>query len=234
MSLLVPARRPAHELLDDGGLAPEEMARSLRDLELVNRRWGGAGALVDHILTASRQTRASGERLFVLDVGAGSGGVTRFLAERLAEAGVEARVAAVDLQWRHLAAGRAARGGLPAVAADVFRLPFPDRSSDFVVSTLVFHHFSPDENGRLIREIARVARVGFAILDLRRHLFPWIFVSIAGRVVFETVVSLHDGRASVLQAYTPDEAEAIATSAVPESRVRRVFPYRMLITGPGR
>jgi hypothetical protein len=97
----------------------------------------------------------------------------------------------------------------------------------------VFHHFSPEQNAALLREFARVARRGFAILDLRRHYFPWIFVSVAGRIVFESRVSLFDGQTSVRQAYTPEEARAIAQDAVPGSRVERVFPFRMLISGPG-
>lgn len=231
MSFLVPARRPSAELLDDDALPPDEMARSLRDLEFVNRRWGGSRALEQHLLPRIRA--AAGDRTVLLDVGAGSGGVARHLAGRLAQEGRRATVVAVDLQWRHLAAGRAGRGrDLAAIAADAFALPIADGGADWVVSTLVFHHFSPEENRALLRELARVARRGFAVLDLRRHLFPWIFVWAAGPLVFESRVSVLDGRASVLQAYTLEEADAIARDAVPGARVRRVFPYRMLITGP--
>ncbi|MFN2633605.1 MAG: hypothetical protein ABR610_09340, partial [Thermoanaerobaculia bacterium] len=108
MSFLVPVRRPAREILDDENLAPEEMARSLRDLDRVNRSWGGSKALERHLL--SRMTAARGEPILVLDVGAGSGGVTRTLGRRLARAGHRATVVALDLQWRHLAAGRASGG----------------------------------------------------------------------------------------------------------------------------
>lgn len=231
MSLLIPRRRPTREILDDAQLASEEMARSLRDLDLVNEKWGGARALERHLLTAMAPP---GERLVVLDVGAGSGSVAQNLASRIARAGRGARLVAVDLQWRHLVAGRASRGpGVAALAADAFSLPLPDGGVDWVVSTLMFHHFSPSENRALLREFARVARRGYALLDLRRHLFPWIFVSVMGRLVFESRVSMHDGPASVLQAYTPEEARAVAREAVPGSRVERVFPYRMLISGPG-
>jgi ubiquinone/menaquinone biosynthesis C-methylase UbiE len=232
LSLLVPPRRPARELIDDESLPSEEMARSLQDLERVNARWGGGGALADWLLARMGTAEHRETPPLILDVGAGSGGVSRSVAARLAECGVAAKVVAVDLQWRHLAFGRSRRPDLVALAADAFELPFPDRACDWVVSTLVLHHFSPEENGRLLREIARVARRGFAMLDLRRHLFPWIFVSIAGRIVFESAASKHDGPASVLQAYTPREVEAIARAAVPDARVERVFPYRMLVTGP--
>lgn len=240
MSLLVPARKPARELLDDVDLPSDEMARSLRDLDLVNASWGGGGALLDHLVRGMRAAPrpVSGGvgdgRFVVLDIGAGSGGVSRSIARRLDRERLRAAVVPVDLQWRHLAAGRSTNDArLAALCADAFTLPFADRSADWIVSTLVFHHFSPEQNRRMLAEVARVARRGFAMLDLRRHLFPWIFVSLAGRLVFETPVSLHDGKASVLQAYTPDEAREIAVAAVPGAKVERVFPYRILITGPG-
>jgi ubiquinone/menaquinone biosynthesis C-methylase UbiE len=142
-------------------------------------------------------------------------------------------VIALDLQWRHLRAGRAGARGLTAVAGDAFLLPVGDAAVDWIVSTLIFHHFSPEQNVLLLREFARVARRGFALLDLRRHLFPLLFVSIAGPLLFESRVSVADGPASVRQAYTQPEAEQIAREAWPGTKVERVFPFRLLITGPG-
>ncbi len=232
MSLLVPPRRPSREMLDEASLPSEEMARSLQDLELVNASWRSAGALADSLVPGMKSGGLA--RYTLLDVGAGSGGVSRSLARRLDRKGLRATVVAVDLQWRHLAAGAAARsGGVTAAAADAFALPFGARSVDWVVSTLFFHHFSPEQNVRLLRELARVARRGFTLLDLRRHLVPLILVSVAGRLVFRSPVSLADGAASVRQAYTLEEARRIAAEAVPGARVERRFPYRLVISGPG-
>jgi ubiquinone/menaquinone biosynthesis C-methylase UbiE len=230
VSLLVPPRRPSQEILDDEALPPEEMARSLRDLERVQRAWGAARALARWLAPQI----AAGTRPVVADIGAGSGAVARDLERRLAEAGRSASVVAVDLQWRHLAAGRTGRARVPAVAADGFSLPFADGGVDWAVSTLVFHHFSPEENRSFLKELSRVSRKGFLVLDIRRHRIPWVVVSIAGRVLFETRVSLLDGCASVLQSYTTGEADSIAADAVPGAGAQSLFPYRILIRGPGR
>jgi ubiquinone/menaquinone biosynthesis C-methylase UbiE len=231
MSLLVPPRRPSAERLDDPTLPADEMRRSLEDIRLVNRRWGGSRALARCLL--GRLDRNARPRTRILDVGAGSGDVAQRLERDLRRAGCDARVVALDLQWRHLAAGRAMTAAPPvaSVAADAFRLPFADRSFDFSVSTLFFHHFSPEANASILRELSRVARRGFAVLDLTRNLIPWAFVAIAGRAVFRTRVSVEDGMASVLQAYTPDEAESIARLVSPDAAARRVFPYRFLLQG---
>ena len=229
MSFLVPPRRPSRERLDDPGLPAGEMRRSLDDLRLVNRRWGASRALERHL--CARMRSQPGARVAVLDVGAGSGDVAARLRESLSNAGLEATIVALDLQWRHLAAGRSLAGGAPPapVAADAFALPFPDGAFDFAVSTLFFHHFSPEENRRLLAEFRRVSRRGFAALDLRRHRVPELFVSLFGRLLFQARISVEDGAASVRQAYTPDEALDVARSVDADARARRIFPFRLLV-----
>ena len=232
MSFWVPPRRPSRELLDDPDLPCGEMRRNLEDLRLVNLHWGGARALERHLLA---RMRALGDRpLRVLDVGAGSGDVAGRLQHRLRAERRAVTVVALDLQWRHLKAGRLMnRFPPPAVTADAFRLPFAAGAFDFAVSTLFFHHFSPEENRELLSEISRVARHGFAFLDLRRSRLPALFVSVAGPLLFKSPVSVADGMASIRQAYTVEEALRIGEAAGSPVRARRVFPFRWLLaSGP--
>lgn len=229
MSLLVPPRRPSHELLDDPSLPDSEMRLSLADIDLVHRHWGGTRALVRHL---APRLRAHDRPASILDVGAGSGSVARRLRASLCAVVGDVRVTALDLQWRHLATGRSSQAPhrVPLVAANAFRLPFPDRTFDFAVSTLFFHHFSPGENQEILAELLRVARFGFAILDLRRHRIPLAVFGVAGRTFLRSRVSVLDGTASVRQAYTTQEAQAIARAVTPTARVARVFPYGLLVT----
>lgn len=232
MSLLVPPRRPSVEILDDPAISWEEMSLSLEDLSLVNRWLGSARALEGFLVREMRRLGVT--RPVLLDVGAGSADVARRLADSLARAGRPGRVLACDVQWRHLVAGRRMAGDrFPSICADAFALPFGEKSVDWIVSTLFFHHFSPEENSRMLASFARIARHGFALLDLSRHLLPLAVVSVAGRFLFRTRVSVCDGVASVKQAYTPEEARDIAGGAVPGARVDRVFPFRFLLSAPG-
>lgn len=232
MSLLVPPRRPSEEILDDPAISSDEMSRSLEDLSLVNRWLGNARALEGFLVREMRRLDVT--RPVLLDVGAGSADVSRRLVRSLARDGLPARVLACDVQWRHLVAGRRMAGDrFPSLCADAFVLPFEEKSVDWIVSTLFFHHFSPEENARMLASFARVARHGFALLDLRRHLLPLAVISVAGRLFFRTRVSVCDGAASVKQAYTPEEARRIAGGAVTGARVEPVFPFRFLVSAPG-
>jgi ubiquinone/menaquinone biosynthesis C-methylase UbiE len=217
-------------MLDDPDLPSAQMCESLEDLELVHRRWGASRALVRYL---SPRVRALDRRARILDVGAGSGALAESLRRSLAARGAAAKITALDLQWRHLLAGRRRlrRRSPPAVGGDAFRLPFRDGTFDFAVSSLFMHHFSPSENRALLREFLRVAREGFAILDLRRHLVPALALEFAGRVLFRTHLSIRDGVASIRQAYTLDEAAALARSASPTGRADAVFPFGLLLTG---
>jgi ubiquinone/menaquinone biosynthesis C-methylase UbiE len=205
------------------------MRRSLEDIDLVHRRWRADRVLVRHL---APRLRAIGRPARILDVGAGSGSVADRLGVALSRRGSRARIVALDRQWRHLAAGRSlCRGRPPAVGADAFRLPFADGTFDFAISTLFFHHFSPEENRAMLREFLRVARHGFAVLDLRRHLVPTIALALVGRTIFRAHVSVLDGVASMRQAYTRAEAGELARSASPTGRAVDVFPFGILVTG---
>jgi ubiquinone/menaquinone biosynthesis C-methylase UbiE len=205
------------------------MCQSLEDIDLVHRRWRADRVLVRHL---APRLRAMGGPARILDVGAGSGSVADRLGTALSRSGPRARIVALDRQWRHLAAGRRlCRGRPPAVGADAFRLPFAEGAFDFAISTLFLHHFSPEENRAMLREFLRVARRGFAVLDLRRHLVPTLALALAGRTIFRTHISVRDGVASLRQAYTRAEAGELARSASPTGRAVDVFPFGILVTG---
>ena len=206
------------------------MVENLRDIAGVDRAWGGSRLLARWLL--ARKTSGDGRPESVLDLGAGSAVPTGRLRRYLAEAGIDARVYALDLQWRHLAAGARMNGGsrCRASPATPWLSRFEGGSVDWVVGTLLLHHFSPGELFELLREIQRVARRGFALLDLRRHRVPLALVAVSGRFAFRSPVSVHDGIASVRQAYTPDELRTIVSGGAPGARVERVFPFRLLVS----
>jgi len=109
---------------------------------------------------------AAGQRL--LDLGCGTGTLA-LMAQRRYPA---ATVIGVDGDPTILAIARrkARQAGLPVQLDEglAYALPYADEAFDAVVSTLTFHHLTPDQQVRTLAEVRRVLRPGgrLVIADL--------------------------------------------------------------------
>ena len=211
--MFTPRRTPAHELLDEPDAPREDTERSLRDLRLINRYFGG----VRIYRSLVRQFRPAS----ILDLGTG----TSDLLEAVPE--VRLRIG-LDFKIDHLLY---LREGSPVlrVMGDAHRLPFRDRSVDLVTSAHFFHHFSPEENEGILAESLRVARRGVAVNDTRRHYVPLLFVLFIGALRLVSRITRYDAPASVRQGYTLAEARALAGRVSKRATVIRKWPYRLAI-----
>lgn len=218
MSLLTPTRVESEELLDEHDAPEQDMLRSLDDLRNINRYLGGV-PIYRRMLR--RLVPDAGRPLTILDLGTG----TSDLLEALRRPGMLA--VGLDFKLQHLLYGQTLGGITRRVCADAFKLPFASQSVDVVTSAHFFHHFSPDENVGILEEAMRVARIGVAVNDTRRHHLPLLFTRIIGALGLVGRITKLDAPASVRQGYTLPEARAIA------GRVRarrwavvRAFPFR--------
>lgn len=204
------------ELLDLGVSAPET-EKNLADLRRVNRWLGGR----HHLARAVRPHVSPGGSL--LDVGCGSADVPAYLCSRL-----PARVRAVglDLKPAHL---KNAPRGVAKVVGDVRALPFADQSFDVVTASLFLHHFDGHELASVVEGLFRLARRALVVSDLHRAALPHLFGRVAFPFMFESAVSVHDGLLSIRRGFRPSELRgAFEDAGIPQVRVRRHFPYRLL------
>jgi len=200
------ARADAVELLDSGCLSLPEVEQNLVDLARLNRLPGGTAASVDGI----RRLIGNRRDPRILDAGTGQ---------------ADMPIAFVRHGWRTVAldpnpdvllvARRATANepGVEVVEGDVRRLPFADGEFDVAHCSLLVHHLEPDEAVAALRELARVARLGVVVNDLRRGLLPiaatWVTVTALGR----SRVTRQDGMTSVQRAYTLPELDDLLAQA---------------------
>ena len=221
------------ERMDDPRIDPAELDGALRAIRGVNRWLGGVRTAWRALLPALRAA-APRTCYTLLDVGTGSADVPRALVARAARIGVRIRAIGVDAHGGTLRAARTFLGSSPAVAlvgGDARRLPFGDGAVDFVTSAMLLHHLDDDDAVSALREIDRVARLGWIVQDLARS--RWALVAIAAiSRFFRSPAARHDGPASIRQALTPGEAaELVRRAGVDPGRVRigRRFAGRFVI-----
>jgi SAM-dependent methyltransferase len=194
---------------------PDQQARVIGYLSFVNRRLGGASAV-------ARRLGELREPATVLDVAAGGGDLVRELARR------NPRVRPIALDRSDWAIGFAS--GVPRVRADAFRLPFADRSVDFVISTHFFHHLTDDQAVAALREFDRVARRGIVVNDLLRTRRALLWIRLL--TLWANPYVKADGPRSVRKAFTVPEVEALARRAgLGWLSVERHFGHRFTLAG---
>lgn len=209
------------ELLDTDAGEPAEIAASLVDLGRINRWFGGIGTSLAMLRSVMRRLGASS--LSLLEVAAGSGYVPEACRRILAREGLKLDVTLLDREPSHL------DNGTRSVAGDALALPFPDSSFDVVSSTLFTHHLEPEQLRKSVDEALRVSRHAVLINDLIRDPFHLALVY-AGLPLFSRMTR-HDAPASVRQAYTPREMQALlAQTRAARVEISRHYLFRMAVT----
>ncbi len=236
MPALVPARRFDPELMDRPDNSPAELEAALRDLRLVNRWLGGGRALL-RALDPWLDAATDGRPLEVLDVGTGGADLPLAMVRHARARGRAIRITAVDRDPVTASIARRETAAYPDVrvlCADARELPFEPRSFDLVTASLFLHHFRAAEIVELLRGFRRLARRAVLVNDLRRHVVPWSFIRVVGRLTARSRMFLHDAPLSVLRGFTPGELREIVREAgIERAEVRRRWPYRLLLTLPG-
>jgi ubiquinone/menaquinone biosynthesis C-methylase UbiE len=221
-------RETTEELLDNDRGTALEIAQSLDDLWRINRWLGGVRSCL--LLLDSFFTRTGARSASILDVGAGDSRLSKRLHEELLRRGIRAEFVALDRRLTHLLNGHPASSKVRKVVADVFSLPFGEKSFDVVMCNLFLHHFSGDAALALLRRLAKAARGAVIINDLERSFWPYLFIRVAYPFA-RSRITRFDGPASVRQAYTRAELQQLATSAgFTQFEVRRLGLYRLGLT----
>jgi SAM-dependent methyltransferase len=238
---MVRRRSVAPELMDEPGVALEQLALSLADLRRVNRWLGGTAATIRRLgPLILRLARTSAAPIRLLDVGTGSADLPMRLVAWSRRRGIDLRVVASDLHPSTARLARVATAGEPAIQvlrADALRLPFDSRSVHLALCSTTLHHFRNEDAVQVIRELDRVAEGGFLVSDLRRSGPAWLGArALAATVWRRHPVTRHDGPLSVAAAFTRPELEALARAAgVRDAVVRRepVFRVSLLVDRTG-
>lgn len=212
--LWIPERIHLPELLDlpHDTYARDELEGALKDLTLVNRYLGNGRAVLKHLAAMNVETADDG--FTVLDVATGTADIPVTIAKWARQEGIRVGITAVDLDPHTINIARKRSEAYPEITlavADGFDLPFAKRSFDYVLCSKTVHHFTDEQVVQLIKEVSRVARRGYVIVDLRRSWIAYILIFLLTRLFSRNRITRSDGPLSVLKSFTPEELAALAS-----------------------
>jgi ubiquinone/menaquinone biosynthesis C-methylase UbiE len=222
--------------MDDPAADPEQLRKSLRFIQIVNRLFRYTRATISHLDRFARHW-PQGTPIRILDVATGSADVPLAILEWAEKRGHDVRIVGVDLHARTVAAAKAAvsEANVPAeklsiVQADAMKLPFADGAFDYAMTSMFLHHLDEEQVVQVLREMDRVSRRGIIAADLlrRRRAYFWIslFTLAANPMV------RHDARVSVAQAFSEAEVNALRDRAgIVYAKRHNHFGHRFVLAG---
>ena len=205
------SRTDEPELLDGDALDATELHRNLRELAMLNRLPGGAGASI-----AAVERLADGRsELSIADVGTGAGDLPVAFARHGRGRG-RWTVVAIEVRPEIAAFARRRTARLPEITVqlgDATRLPFADRSFDVAHSSLLLHHLDGWACVEALTEMRRVSRLGVVVNDLQRGRLHFLVTAATVRALARSRYTRHDGVVSARRAYTLTERRELLRSA---------------------
>lgn len=220
------------ELMDDPALDPEQHRAALAGLARLN-----ALSAASRPIARAIASLAPSRSFTLLDIATGSGDVLLATVRRLRRAGLEPQAHALDASPLALDAARRRCEGvgieLRTIAADAIRDGI-DGEFDVAMSSLFLHHLRDGEALALLRTLGERCRA-IVISDLDRSRAGLAAAAAVSRLATRCPVVHTDAVRSVRAALRPEEAGTLARDAgLRDIALRRIWPYRWLMTGRGR
>jgi ubiquinone/menaquinone biosynthesis C-methylase UbiE len=223
------AEDPYQEMLDDPSLPFELRWALISEIDSTNRRFGVyRNLLSDWDAWMKGQDLPQQERLSVLEVGSGSGGLSREVRNWGQGRGLDLDMHLYDSQEDVLneSLKQFDEDARPVthVATDTHLEVFPDQAFDYVISLHVIHHIRPFETAvSALEQMLRIARRGVFVIDFENK--PWAvpFAQVWNRLFRVSPMLSSDGIKSLKRAYAPGEV----IRALSESELARDFRLDM-------
>jgi len=222
-------RLDAPELMDGDEFSGDELTANFRDIQRVNRWFGGTSAVLAALPTLIPPGATS---ISLLDLATGVADIPMAVERWCDTRGCKVEITATDVSPQILAlAGDkiADSTRIRLQQADARALPYENNTFDVVTCSLALHHFSPAGAVLVLREMDRLCRSGFLVNDLRRSAVGYGASWLASRLTTRNRLTRHDAPLSVRRAYTPAELRSLLDEAgVQHAEIKTIPWFRMV------
>lgn len=199
------------ELMDRPQPASHELELTLRELETLNRRFGGHRYARRFLARRFR----SGKTYRVLDVATGGGDFPRAMVDWARAHQVQLQIDAIDASSAIVRLANQFSTSYPEIRVQVAdaRHYTSEDAYDLVHCSLSVHHFSAAEAVGLLKRFRALSREYVLVTDLERSVWTSVGVWLATKVFTRGRITIQDGHTSARRAFSFREFRALAKGA---------------------
>jgi SAM-dependent methyltransferase len=224
-------RSTAREVMDDEDLDEVTYQTCLADLAAINRLTRTHAATLRWLAGATKNLPPE-QNIAILDVAYGQGDLLRAIAAWAQKTGRVVTLSGIDLNPRSAITARAFTPPGQNIAyhtGDVFTFT-PAAQIDYIVTSQFTHHLPSGQIVALLRWMDATAARGWLIMDLQRHLLPFLAFPLLCRLMSWHKIVRHDGTISIASGFTRPEWRALLSQAGVEAKISWHIPFRHGIT----
>ena len=217
------------EIMDDFTLQGNELEKTLRDLDNINK-WLGGNKITMQGIKKLLKNHPDGQPVHIVDVGCGNGAILREIATwgrtrsyKLQLTGIDANTHAIEIAER-------LSEYYPEIhysSLNIFSEEFSKKQFDIVLCTLTLHHFKDAEIREIMGNFYRQSNIGVVINDLHRSKQAYYLFRAFCKVFIRNKIAREDGLTSVLRGFKRKDLKNFA-GAIPAKKqeIKWKWAYR--------
>jgi len=219
------------EIMDDFDLKGDELERTLKDLENINK-WLGGNKVTMQGIKKLLETHPEEKTLHIADVGCGNGSILREIAAWGRKKNYVLKLTGIDANTHAIAIAERLSEFYPEInysALNIFDPSFQNEKFDIILCTLTLHHFKDEQIKEITESFYRQARIGVVINDLHRSKQAYYLFRAFCKVFIRNKIARDDGLTSILRGFKKKDIKKFA-SMIPARRqeIKWKWAYRYL------
>lgn len=225
-------RSEEKELIDKSDVLRELLNRNLRELDILNRMT--RGYIIS--LKGIKQLITDNHKIYhIVDIGCGSGGTLRAIADWARLSNYNVRLTGVDMNTDAINYLKIHCADYPEISG--IMLDYKDylngnEDIDIVHCSLFCHHLNDDDLLSLFIYFRQHVKEGFVINDLHRNWLAYYSAWLFPRILNGTILSKNDGPVSVLRGFKSGEIPCLLNKAdITNYLFKKEWLFRFLIVG---
>lgn len=207
-------RSKQEEIMDNFELQGNELKRTLKDLENINK-WLGGNKITIKGVKQLLKGKPKSKTYSIADIGCGNGSVLREIAKWGKSNGYDLKLIGIDANAHSIRVAKQESNDFPEInflKLNIFSSQFNDLDFDIITCTLTLHHFIDQEIASIMMNFKENSNLGVVINDLHRSKMAWYLFQAFCFVFIDNEIARKDGLVSILRAFKKKDLNIYASN----------------------